>query len=84
MIVWTPAVLSVLYACVLYFCFTWKGALEIHFLLLILLLLVYAYGSFSGAGYHYVTQRRKCYNAFTSCRLSIFSSQSTSQCDLIT
>ena len=40
MIVWTSAVLSVLYACVLYFCiapvqrswacFTWKGVLEIH------------------------------------------------------
>ena len=46
MIVWTPAVLGVLYACVLYFCiFTcsvqlsmlWKGALEICSLLLLLL-----------------------------------------------
>ena len=43
MIVWTPAVLGVLYACLLYFCiylcsaelsmFTWKGALEIRSLL---------------------------------------------------
>ena len=47
MIVWTPAVLGVFYACVLYFCnrtcssqlsmFTWKGALEIRSLLLLLL-----------------------------------------------
>ena len=43
MIIWTPIVLSVLYACVLYICivpvqrslacFTWKGALEIRSLL---------------------------------------------------
>ena len=50
MIVWTHAVLDVLYACVLYFCvrtfhrnwacFTWKGVLEIRLLLLLLLLLL--------------------------------------------
>ena len=48
MIVWTPAVLSVLNACVLYFCistcsaqlsmFQWKGALEVCSLLLLFLL----------------------------------------------
>ena len=47
MIVWTPAALSVLQACALYFClcicsaqltrFTWKGALQIRSLLLLLL-----------------------------------------------
>ena len=46
MIIWTPAVLSVLYACVLYFvsapvqrswaCLTWKGVLEIRSSLLLL------------------------------------------------
>ena len=45
MIVWTPAVLGVLYACVLFFflfapvqckaCFTWEDALEICSLLLL-------------------------------------------------
>ena len=49
LIVWTAAILGVLYACVLYICictcsgqlsmFTWKGALEICSLLLLLLLL---------------------------------------------
>ena len=50
MIILTPAVLSVLYACVLYFCictcsaqsscFTWNGALETHSLFLLPLLLL--------------------------------------------
>ena len=50
MIIWTPTVSSVLYACVLYFCictcsaqlsmFNMEGALEIHSLLLLLFGLV--------------------------------------------
>ena len=54
-IIWTPAVLSVLYACVLYFCICTcsaqlsmlLGAVEIRSLLLLLLLLLYLAASVS-------------------------------------